>query len=184
VSGTSVYLRVPQATDRKELLRLRRESWKHLARWEPLPPRGLSPYGPAWFTSLLERSASDANDVCLVCRREDDALLGLFSIGVIVRGAHQSAFLGYWVGARYAGQGVMSEALPLLLRHAFGSLGLHRLEANIRPDNAPSIALVRRVGFTKEGYSRRYLKIAGRWHDHERWAILVEDWRRARAKRR
>ena len=75
----------------------------------------------------------------------------------------------------------MTEALQLTLRHAFVKLKLHRLEANIQPENTPSIALVKRAGFVKEGYSRRYLKISGRWRDHERWAILVEDWRK-RAK--
>jgi len=72
----------------------------------------------------------------------------------------------------------MTEAIALMLRHAFVDLKLHRLEANIQPGNVPSIALVKRGGFVKEGYSRRYLKICGRWRDHERWAILVEDWRR------
>ena len=96
----------------------------------------------------------------------------------IVRGPAQSAFLGYWIGARYARQGYMTEALQLALRHAFRVLRLHRVEANIMPANRASIALVRRAGFQREGYSTRYLKIAGRWADHERWALTVEDWRR------
>jgi ribosomal-protein-alanine N-acetyltransferase len=70
----------------------------------------------------------------------------------------------------------MSEGLELLLRHVFRSLRLHRVEANIQPANAPSIALVRRAGFRLEGRSPRYLKIGGRWRDHERWAITREDW--------
>ncbi len=68
--------------------------------------------------------------------------------------------------------------MPSVPNRAFGELGLHRLEANIQPDNAASIALVRKPGFRLEGYSPRYLKIAGRWRDHERWAILAEEWRR------
>jgi ribosomal-protein-alanine N-acetyltransferase len=71
----------------------------------------------------------------------------------------------------------MTEAMRLLLRHAFTKLKLHRIEANIQPENQASIALVKRAGFVREGYSRRYLKICGRWRDHERWAILVEDWK-------
>jgi ribosomal-protein-alanine N-acetyltransferase len=71
----------------------------------------------------------------------------------------------------------MREGLELLLRHAFRTLGLHRLEANIQPENAASIALVSGAGFRLEGFSPRYLKIGGRWRDHERWAITVEDWR-------
>jgi ribosomal-protein-alanine N-acetyltransferase len=71
----------------------------------------------------------------------------------------------------------MTEAIALMLRYAFADLRLHRIEANIQPGNVASIALVKRAGFVKEGFSRRYLKIGGRWRDHERWAILAEDWR-------
>jgi len=74
----------------------------------------------------------------------------------------------------------MTEALALVLREAFGPLRLHRVEANIQPGNRASIGLVRRAGFRREGLSRRYLKIGGRWRDHERWALTVEDWRRRR----
>lgn len=72
----------------------------------------------------------------------------------------------------------MSEGLRLVLRHAFGPLGLHRLEANIQPKNRSSIRLVRRAGFRREGFSPRYLRVLGRWRDHERWAITVEAFRR------
>ena len=91
------------------------------------------------------------------------------------------------LGEEFSRQGYTTEALQLMLRHAFVKLKLHRVEANIQPENAASIALVKRAGFVKEGYSRRYLKICGRWRDHERWAILIEDWRknsRAKALRR
>ena len=112
----------------------------------------------------------------LIRRREDDAIVGALELSQIARGNFQSAFLGYHVGAAYQGQGYMTEALQLALRHAFRVLKLHRLEANIQPSNRPSIALATRLGFRREGYSRRYLKISGRWRDHERWAILKEDW--------
>jgi ribosomal-protein-alanine N-acetyltransferase len=77
----------------------------------------------------------------------------------------------------------MREGIRLTLRHAFGPLKLHRLEANIQPDNAPSLALVKGAGFRLEGYSPRYLKIGGRWRDHERWAILAEDLHPGRGRR-
>ncbi len=98
-------------------------------------------------------------------------------------GAFRSAYLGYYIGAPYARQGYMSEGIRLILQYAFKQLKLHRLEANIQPENLASIALVKRSGFVKEGYSRRYLKIGGRWRDHERWAILYEDWRTHRETR-
>ena len=75
----------------------------------------------------------------------------------------------------------MQSGLRLVLRYAFRELRLHRVEASIQPDNPRSVSLVSRCGFRKEGYSPRYLKIGGKWQDHERWAILVDDWRSARA---
>jgi ribosomal-protein-alanine N-acetyltransferase len=71
----------------------------------------------------------------------------------------------------------MTEAVNLALRHAFKNLKLHRIEANVQPENFPSIAVLKRCGFSKEGFSRRYLKIKGKWRDHERWAIIKEDWK-------
>ncbi len=77
----------------------------------------------------------------------------------------------------------MREGLELLLRHSFRGLGLHRVEANIQPENNASVALVRGAGFRLEGLSKRYLKVGGRWRDHERWAITAEDWKERRARR-
>jgi len=78
--------------------------------------------------------------------------------------------------AAHRGQGYMSEALDLVLHEAFVTLGLHRLEANIQPANRGSLALARRAGFVLEGFSPGYLKIAGEWRDHERWALRSEAW--------
>jgi len=89
----------------------------------------------------------------------------------------RSGYLGYYIGAPHAGQRYMTEALQLMLRTAFRTLGLHRVGANVQPGDRASIALVERAGFRREGYSRRYLKIARRWRDHERWALLAEEWR-------
>ncbi len=113
----------------------------------------------------------------LACRLDDDAIVGFFNISEIVRGPFQSAFLSYGAVAAFAGRGYMTEAMQLLLAHAFTDLRLHRLEANIQPGNTASIALVRRAGFVHEGFSERYLKVGGRWRDHERWAIRAEQWR-------
>jgi ribosomal-protein-alanine N-acetyltransferase len=102
--------------------------------------------------------------------------VGVVNVSQIVRGAFQSAYLGYYAFAPNHRRGYMTQALASVVTRAFRQLGLHRLEANIQPENTPSIALVRKLGFRQEGFSRRYLKIRGRWRDHERWAIIKEDW--------
>jgi ribosomal-protein-alanine N-acetyltransferase len=102
--------------------------------------------------------------------------VGVVDLSEIVRGYFQSAYLGYFAFEPHAGRGLMREGLAQVVQHAFETMALHRLEANVQPGNAASIALVRTVGFTKEGYSKRYLKIGGQWMDHERWAFLAEDW--------
>ena len=119
----------------------------------------------------------------LVCREEDGAIAGVYNISQIFYGPLRSAYLGYYGFEPFAGRGYMREGLQLALRHAFGPMGLHRLEANIQPENRPSIALVSGAGFRLEGLSPRYLKIAGRWRDHERWAILAEEFHPGRGRR-
>lgn len=142
-------------------------------RWEPRPPKHATLRDG--FQKLLRASRSERSERLLLCAYDDGRIVGYISINEIVRGAFMSAFLGYWIGAPYAHRGYMTEGLQLALEHAFGKLGLHRVEANIIPHNKPSLRLVRRAGFRKEGLSRRYLKIAGRWQDHERWALLAEE---------
>ena len=138
------------------------------------------PATPAAFQMLLNRTAS-GEVVSLVARRRDtNALVGYLNISGIIRGPLQSAFLGYGGVAGYERRGYMRQALDLVLREAFATLGLHRLEVNIQPGNRASIALARSAGFEREGFSPRYLKIGGRWRDHERWAILAETWRARR----
>ena len=109
---------------------------------------------------------------------EKNALAGAITVSEIVWGMFRSGYLGYYALVPYDGQGYMKRGLRAVITEAFVTHGLHRLEANIQPDNLRSIGLVKSLGFRKEGYSLRYLKIAGRWRDHERWAITKEEWRR------
>jgi [ribosomal protein S5]-alanine N-acetyltransferase len=171
IAGERVYLRPPRKQDANEFIALNLASTRF--------HRGLvsPPKSPGDFTTFLERSRR-ADSACFLIRRMDDsAIIGAINLSQIFLGGFRSAYLGYYIGARYSGQGYMREALQLLLRYAFKELMLHRLEANIQPRNLASIGLVKRAGFIKEGYSRRYLKVCGRWRDHERWAILAEDWK-------
>lgn len=112
-------------------------------------------------------------------RTPEGELAGVINASEIVRGAFQSAYLGYYAFAPHNGQGHMSRGLRAVLADLFRVQRLHRVEANIQPVNLASREVVRRLGFRLEGLSPRYLKIAGRWRDHERWALTVEDWRGA-----
>jgi ribosomal-protein-alanine N-acetyltransferase len=107
--------------------------------------------------------------------RVDGRLAGQVTLDNIVRGALRSGYLGYWIDRSVAGRGMASLAVALVCDHAFGAVGLHRVEADIRPENLPSQRLVERLGFTREGLLRRYLDIDGDWRDHISYALLAED---------
>ncbi len=126
------------------------------------------------FRDWLERGRGDRHVQRLILDRASGEFAGVVNVNEIVRGGFQSGYLGYYAFEPLAGRGYMEAGLRAMMREAFGPLRLHRLEANIQPDNLRSIALVRRLGFRLEGMSPRYLKIAGRWRDHERWAITRE----------
>ena len=100
----------------------------------------------------------------------DGQLAGVVNLTNVILGGFCSGYLGYYAFAGFEGRGLMTQGLNAVVRHAFKDLGLHRVEANIQPGNLASIALARRCGFQLEGYSPKYLKIGGRWRDHERWA--------------
>ena len=136
-------------------------------------PWVLPPATPAAFRAYLARMAEPGNHAFAVRRRDTDALVGVITVTNIVLRLFRSAYLGYYGFAGHERQGLMREGLDAVVRRAFRSMKLHRLEAAIQPGNRSSIALVKACGFTKEGYSPRYLKIGGRWCDHERWAILA-----------
>jgi ribosomal-protein-alanine N-acetyltransferase len=168
--GPRVWLRSPRVEDEREYVALTRRSRQLHAGWVSLAGSA------AEFKAYLRRNESESFAALLLVRRQDRAILGAVNLSQIVHGGFQNAYLGYWIGAPYARQGYMGEGLALVLDHAFKSLRLHRLEANIQPGNAASRRLVESLGFRLEGFSPKYLKIAGRWRDHERWAILREEW--------
>ena len=146
-------------------------------------PWAYPPHRPDQFDELVARCSHDDSLCLLACDARTGAIAGVFTVSQIVRGAFQSAFLGYYASAAFAGRGYMREGIGLVLDYAFGPLALHRLEANIQPANATSIALARRAGFRLEGYSPRYLLIGGQWRDHERYAITADEHGRSPARR-
>lgn len=162
-----IHLRYPTLADEAEFLaRVRASRALHHPWMHP-------PSTPERFRSYVQRMQEPAHRGFLVCRAEDGAIAGVINISEIVLGILRSGYLGYYAFAGFERRGLMREGLQGVVRYAFGKLKLHRLEANIQPGNVASIALAASCGFSKEGYSPRYLKIAGRWRDHERWAILA-----------
>jgi len=135
------------------------------------------------YKDFVKCAKTDRRACFFVVDGTTDHLAGVANITEIVRGSFQSAYLGYYAFVPYAGKGYMYAGLALALNCAFGDLKLHRLEANIQPANGPSIRLVQRLGFRLEGLSPKYLKVSGRWRDHERWAILNEEWHAGRSRR-
>jgi ribosomal-protein-alanine N-acetyltransferase len=169
-----VAIRSLRAADRDAFLTMVRDSRDLHRPWAYPPERSDQ------FEDLLARCRRE-DFCCLLAVVGDDQIAGVFTISQIVRGAFQSAYLGYYASAHFAGQGVMREAMRKVLDHAFGSLALHRIEANIQPGNAASIALARGAGFRLEGFSPRYLLIGGQWRDHERYALTADEWASRRA---
>jgi ribosomal-protein-alanine N-acetyltransferase len=170
--GPRVHLRALDHADESEFLRLVRGS-RSLHR-----PWSYPPDTPEEFRKLAAGTPDMARLV--ICRNEDAAIVGYFGLSQIFFGHFRNAYLGYYGFEPYTGQGFMREGLELVLRYAFDSIRLHRVQASIQPENVRSIALVRSAGFRYEGLSIRYLKIGCRWRDHEHWAITAEDLRGAR----
>ncbi|GAC1322360.1 MAG: GNAT family protein [Thermoleophilaceae bacterium] len=168
-AGERIAIRPARAQDRDEFVALMRAS-RELHR-----PWSFPPTEAAEYDALIARARREDFAMLLAVKCDGGAIAGFFNLSQIFRGPFQNAYLGYAVGAPYARRGYMSEAIELVVRHAFDDLGLHRLEANIQPGNEASIALAKRAGFRLEGFSQRYLKIGGHWRDHERWAVLADD---------
>jgi ribosomal-protein-alanine N-acetyltransferase len=177
IAGRGVTLRVPQSSDYTEWARLRELSRAFLTPWEP-----------TWPSDDLTRSAfrrrlkrynedlrSDLAYAFLIFRSDDDAMVGGLTLANIRRGVAQAGAIGYWVGAPFARQGYMTEAMRALVPFCFGTLRLHRLEAACIPTNAASVALLEKTGFQREGYARAYLCINGTWQDHLLYAHLKDD---------
>jgi ribosomal-protein-alanine N-acetyltransferase len=131
---------------------------------------------PTEYRRYLRAARRPNQESFFVVDAESNELAGVININEIVRHAELSGRLGYYAFVPHAGHGLMCEGLRLVVNRAFRELGLHRLEANIQPSNRRSSALVKGLGFRCEGNARGFLKIGNRWRDHERWALLKEDW--------
>jgi ribosomal-protein-alanine N-acetyltransferase len=175
---------------RTELRAPERQDWQPWAELRSASRHFLAPWEPSWSDDALSRAAfrrrlaryalewhSDQGYTFLLFRREDDALLGGISLTNVRRGVAESCSIGYWVGARFARHGYMTEGIELTLKFAFERLRLHRLEAACLPHNAPSRGLLLKAGFREEGYAREYLCIDAKWQDHVLFGLLASEWR-------
>jgi [ribosomal protein S5]-alanine N-acetyltransferase len=179
VSTPRLVLRPPRPGDVPAIRHLLRRNAQHLKPWSPLQNVGEDP------TSLTEISKSIARHrrewtrgeafVLFVVLREG-SIIGRIRFGGVARGAFSSAYLGYWIDVDHQSQGYMTEALRAAVSFAFRRVRLHRIQAAVMPRNAPSLRVLGKVGFRKEGEALRYLQIAGRWEDHHIFAVTVEEW--------
>lgn len=177
VRAERVFLRAPRLGDFEAWAELRRESRAFLTPWEPTwPADDLT--RPAFRRRLRRYADERRQDLAypfFVFRTADEALVGGLTLSNVRRGVAQTCTLGYWMGQRHAGQGYMSAAVRAVLPHAFSHLRLRRVEAACLPHNEPSIRLLERTGFRREGLAREYLCIDGVWQDHLLFAVLKKD---------
>ncbi len=169
VGDSRVLVRPLERSDREAFLALARESRSLHRPWTYPPERADQ------FEEMYARTRRDDFVCLLACVPGAGEIAGVFTLSQIVRGAFQSAYLGYYANQRHSGNGYMREGMELVLDHAFGPLALHRVEVNIQPGNHRSIALARGAGFRLEGFSPRYLLIGGQWRDHERYALTADE---------
>lgn len=173
----NLIMRAPLASDYSAWASLRMESRDFLTPWEPV-----------WSEDDLTRTsfrlrvkraareiASDEAYSLFVLDSHSETLLGGLTLGLVRRGVAQACTLGYWMGQRHAGKGHMTEAVRGALDFAFSELALHRVEAACLPNNEPSRRLLERVGFTREGEARGYLRINGVWADHLLYGLLSSE---------
>ncbi|WID95585.1 GNAT family protein [Bosea vestrisii] len=173
----NLIMRAPLAGDYSAWASLRMQSRDFLTPWEPV-----------WSEDDLTRTsfrlrvkraareiASDEAYSLFILDSHSETLLGGLTIGLVRRGVAQACTLGYWMGQRHAGKGHMTEAVRGALDFAFSELALHRVEAACLPNNEPSRRLLERVGFTREGEARGYLRINGVWADHLLYGLLSSE---------
>ena len=177
IEGETVIVRMPQMSDHDEWAALRERSRAFLVPWEPTWPA--DDLTRAAFRRRLKRYVEDVRTdqayAFVVLRRTDNAIVGGLTLANVRRGVAQAGSVGYWMGEPFARQGYMTAAVKAILPFCFSTLRLHRVEAACIPTNGPSVRLLEKCGFVREGYAREYLCINGLWQDHVLYARLARD---------
>ncbi|MCQ0968933.1 GNAT family N-acetyltransferase (plasmid) [Paracoccus sp. TK19116] len=177
-------LRLPAHEDLAPWVNLRRESRAFLTPWEPVWANDhLSKKSFTHRVYWAARASRGGTALPLFLLRRDGVLLGAITLDNIRRGPAQSGTIGYWIGAPFARQGFMREAIGAVVHHAFTVLDLSRIEAACLPENTASRGVLERAGFKYEGVAQSYLQINGRWRNHVLYANLRSD-RRGRTETR
>ena len=161
-----VSVRPVASRDKKQIVALAKESIALHAPWVTAPTSSQV------FRLYLRRIRRDDHKGYVCYLKETKEIVGIFNLNNIQRGVTLSTSIGYYVFSRFQNKGYMTEGLTKMVNLAFHTLGLHRIEANIQPENEASKNLVQRCGFKFEGVSKDFLFINGRWRDHERWVII------------
>jgi ribosomal-protein-alanine N-acetyltransferase len=179
IATTRLVIRLPEAADVAAVAAYYRENRDHLQPWSPTWPREVFTE-TFWRGQVAQRQADLAAGIAvglfIFQRGEGAQLVGNVSLTQIVRGNAQHCQLGYGLAATAQGNGYMVEAVRAVVDYAFADLSLHRVGATYVPHNQRSGAVLRRAGFTVEGYARDYLRLNGRWEDHILTSIVNPRW--------
>jgi ribosomal-protein-alanine N-acetyltransferase len=184
VTTERLVLRPPRTSDVPELRAALRKNSEHLRPWSPAQHPDVSTSLTAVSQSVLryrrEWKSGAAYVLFMTKRVPGEPIIGRISLGGVMRGVFQNAYLGYWIDVDHQHQGLMTEAVGAAVRFAFSDdVQLHRVQAAIMPRNPASVRVVEKVGFRREGFAERYLCIAGKWEDHIIFARTVEEARGA-----
>ena len=172
-----IQLRPLRRGDSRRWHEVRRTNAAWLKQWEATLPLA-DPGVPATFGAMVRsfRREAQSGRALAFALDVDGQLVGQVTLGGIAWGSLRSAYIGYWISEQVAGRGIMPKSVALVTDHAFATMGLHRIEINIRPENEASLRVVEKLGYQREGYRPRYLHIDGAWRDHVSFAMLADQW--------
>jgi ribosomal-protein-alanine N-acetyltransferase len=181
VATEHLLLRPPRTQDVPEMRRVLRSNAVHLRPWSIAPAPGedvasLASVSRSVLQNRREWKRGQAFVFLVVHRDDERRVIGRVTLGGVLRGAFQNAYLGYWIDEEHQGRGLMTEAVLATTAFAFAAGGLHRVQAAVMPRNVASLRVIEKAGFRREGLAERYLCIAGEWEDHVIYATTAEEW--------
>ena len=179
ISGNDLYIRFPRVSDYNQWFQIRNESKNFLQPWEPLwSANHLSKHYYKMLLKSYQAGVKHEITYPFFVFNINNELIGAIILTNVRRGVSQSGSVGYWIGEKYSKKGYMTAAMDLFLSHVCHILKLHRIEAYCIPNNIPSVSLLEKVGFIREGMASQYLKINGIWQDHFLYGMLCSNYKR------